>query len=127
MRTILAAAALSLSLAVDAQAQAILSAVSLFAGPTQFRAVCYFYNSGATSLTLASPQITSPGGTPQALVANECGATLPAGRSCGIAANVANNVAYNCRVAVSPGKGAARGVFEMRTSGGTSLTNVELH
>ena len=126
MRTILTAITLSLVIAGSAQAQAILSAGSLFAGSTQFRAVCYFYNSGTSNLTLTSPQITNSAGGAQTLVVNECGATLLAGASCGIAANVANTLPYNCRVTVSPGKGAARGVFEMRNSSGTSLTNVEL-
>jgi hypothetical protein len=126
IRTILTATALTLTLSAGAQAQQILSAGSLFAGSTQFRAVCYFYNSGTSNLTLVAPQITNSAGTALSLVVNECGATLLSGRTCGIAANVANNLPYNCNVAVSPGKGPARGVFEMRNSGGTSLTNVEL-
>jgi hypothetical protein len=48
----------------------------------------------------------------------------PAGKDGG--EDVANSQAYNCRVGVSPGKGTARGVFEMRNGAGTSLTNVEL-
>ncbi len=126
MRTILTATAMMLALGSSAHAQQILSAGSLFAGSAQFRAVCYFFNSGTTNLGLTGPRITTPGGTPLALVVNECGATLPAGRSCGIAANVANNQACNCKVGVSPGKGTARGVFEMRNASGTSLTNIEL-
>ncbi|MGD9508366.1 MAG: hypothetical protein AB7I59_15340 [Geminicoccaceae bacterium] len=126
MRKLIAAAVLTLVGASGAQAQAILSAGALYGGGTQFRAVCYFYNSGGTTLQLSGAQIATPSGSGLALVANECGATLGPGRSCGIAANVANNLAYNCRVTVSPGKGNARGVFEMRNSSGTPLINVEL-
>jgi hypothetical protein len=124
--TILATTALTVASAAGAQAQQVMAAGALYGGVQQSRAVCYFYNSGTTNLGLAGAQISTPGGSALALAVNECGATLLAGRSCGIAANVANNQTYNCRVVLSPSKGAARGVFEMRNSSGISLTNVEL-
>lgn len=129
MRKFIAASILAISFSTGASAQQILAAGALFAGPTQFRGVCYFYNAGTTNLQLSGAQISTPGGAALALVVNECGpsgATLLPGRSCGIAATVATNSSYNCRVVVSPGKGTARGVFEMRNSAQTSLTNVEL-
>ncbi len=129
MRKFIAASILAISFSTGASAQQILAAGALFAGPTQFRGVCYFYNAGTTNLQLSGAQISTPGGAALALVVNECGpsgSTMLPGRSCGIAAAVATNSAYNCRVVVSPGKGTARGVFEMRNSAQTSLTNVEL-
>jgi hypothetical protein len=129
MREIIAASLLTVSISSGAGAQQILAAGALFAGPTQFRGVCYFYNAGSTNLQLSGAQISTPGGSPLVLAVNECGpsgSTLLPGRSCGIAANVLSNQSYNCKVVVSPGKGMARGVFEMRNSSQVSLTNVEL-
>jgi hypothetical protein len=124
--SILATTALSVTFAAGAQAQQILSAGALFGGLTQSRAVCYVYNSGNSHLTLTGFRITTPDGIALFPARNECGATLPPGRSCGIAADVGNITSYNCRVVVSPSKESARGVFEMRNSRGTSLINVEL-
>ena len=129
MRKFIAASILTVVASTEAGAQQILAGGALFAGPTQFRAVCYFYNAGNTNLQLSGAQISAPAGGVLTLAVNECGpagSTLLPGRSCGIAANVANNSAYNCKVVVSPGKGTARGVFEMRTSAQVSLTNIEL-
>ena len=128
--SILAMTAVSVTFAAGAQAQEILSGGALFGGVNQSRAVCYVYNSGDSNLELTGFQITAPDGIAVSPFRNECGpdgATLPAGRPCGIAANVGNITSYNCRVVVSPDKVSTRGVFEMRNSrNGASLTNVEL-
>ena len=76
MRTILGATALTFTLATGAQAQEILSAGALFAGPTQFRAVCYIYSTGPGNLALGAVRITDNAGTSLPLVVNECGVTL---------------------------------------------------
>ena len=99
---------------------------SLFAGPTQFRAVCYFFNASAANVDLLQPQISAPDGTALRLVTNECPARLQSRRSCGIAANVKSNLAYNCRVDVSPLRTRLRGVFEMRDRSGKTLASVEM-
>jgi len=121
---ILATTVLTVASATGAQAE-LLAAGALFGGASQRLAVCYVYNSGSSNLGLTGFRITTPDGVPLSLARNECGATLLPGRSCGVAANVGNITSYNCRVDVSS-KASARGVFEMRTSTGASLTNVEL-
>ena len=125
MRRFAAAAALGLALCTGANAQGIYGG-SLFAGPAQFRAVCYFYNAGTQTLELIGPQISAPGGAALPLVVNECDAQLPPNRSCGIAANVRNTLAYNCGTFVAPANLGLRGVFEMRDRSGTSLARVNL-
>lgn len=125
MRTVLAVTALTVALTASAQAEEF-AAGSLFAGPNQFRAVCYFFNASAFTTGLSRPQISAPDGTTLRLVVNECSAQLPSGRSCGIAANVSSNLAYNCRVDVSPLRTRLRGVFELRDRSGKTLASVEM-
>ena len=120
-----AAATLGLLISTVAQAQGIYGG-SLYAGPAQFRAVCYFYNAGTETVELRGPAITAPGGAKLALVVNECGAQLLPNRSCGIAANVRNTLAYNCGTFVAPANLGLRGVFEMRDRAGTSLARITL-
>jgi hypothetical protein len=120
-----AAAVMGLVVCTGAEAQGIYGG-SLYAGPAQFRAVCYFYNAGAQTVELRSPAITAPGGAKLALVVNECGAQLLPNRSCGIAAKVRNTVAYNCGTYVAPATLDLRGVFEMRDRDGTSLARITL-
>src|SRR5918997_6777396 len=127
MRPFLAAAAVVLATGSTVHAQQVLSAGGIFGGPAQVRAVCYFHNSGTATLGLSGLQITNQNGTVLPLVVNECGAgSLPPGRTCGIAANVPNNAVHNCRALVSPGKGNARGILEVRDSTQRTLVNVEL-
>ena len=127
MRPFLAAAAVVLATGSTVHAQQVLSAGGIFGGPAQVRAVCYFHNSGTATLGLSGLQITNQAGTALPLAVNECGAgTLLPGRTCGIAANVPNNLVHNCRALVSPGKGSARGILEVRDSAQRTLANVEL-
>jgi hypothetical protein len=127
MRSILTAAVVVLATGPTVHAQQVLSAGGIFGGPAQVRAVCYFHNSGATTLGLSGLQITNQLGAALPLAVNECGAgTLLPGRTCGIAANVPNNAVHNCRALVSPGKGNARGILEVRDSGQRTLANIEL-
>ena len=125
MRAVLVAAALGTALGTSAMAEEF-GAGSLFAGPSQYRAVCYFFNQSVASVSLSRPQISAPDGTVLRLVVNECPAQLPAGRSCGIAANVGTNLAYNCRVDASPVRTRLRGVFELRDRSGKTLASVEM-
>ena len=125
MRAVLAVATLTAALTTSAQAEEF-GAGSLFAGPNQFRAVCYFFNQSAASVTLSQPQISSPDGTALRLVVNECPAQLTAGRSCGIAANISTNLPYNCRVDALPVRTRLRGVFELRDRLGKTLASVEM-
>jgi ABC-type uncharacterized transport system permease subunit len=127
MRSFLTAAVVALATGSTAHAQQVLSAGGIFGGPAQVRAVCYFHNSGTTTLGLSGLQITNQLGVALPLAVNECGTgTLLPGRTCGIAANVPNNAVHNCRALVSPRKTDARGILEARDSGQRVLTNVEL-
>lgn len=112
--------------ATAAHAQQILSAGTIYGGPDQAVAVCYFYNSGGSSLGLSGTQLADQNGTPSTLTVNQCGATLPAGQACGIAANIANNTVYSCKTTVSPNKTNARGILEVRDISQKTLQNIEL-
>lgn len=126
MKSGLILTAMSLVLATTAQAQQILSAGTIYGGPAQARVVCYFYNSGTSAVSLAGTRITDHLGNVQVLAINQCGANLPAGQSCGIAANAAGNTPYACRTVVSPNKTNTRGILEVRNSSQVTLQNVEL-
>jgi hypothetical protein len=126
MRSVLVAAVAVVGFAGAAQSQQILAAGGLYGGPSQVRAVCYFYNSGSSSIALAGTNIIDANGTPQPLAVDQCGVAIAAGRTCGIAANATNNQPYSCRTFVSPGKGPLRGVLEMRDSQQQPLASVEL-
>jgi hypothetical protein len=125
MRTVFAVMALTSALGMNAKAEEF-GAGSLFAGPNQFWAVCYFFNQSVATVGLSDPQISSPAGTPLRLVVNECPTVLPAGRSCGIAANVSTNLPYNCRVDASSVRSRLRGVFELLDRSGKTLASVEM-
>jgi len=96
-------------------------------GFAQRTAVCYFFNAGTTSVTLANPRILNLNGSAVSLTVNECGSgTLGVFKSCGVAATVSNSTIYSCKVTVTPSKQNVRGILEMRTSGQLTLQNVEL-
>lgn len=127
MRTLVTAAIVVLATGATVNAQQILSAGGLYGGPAQTRVVCYFHNAGSTTLTLSGLRLSNQAGAILPFVVNECGAgTLLPGRTCGIAADVPNNTVQNCRALVSPGKGNARGILEVRDSSQRPLQNVEL-
>jgi hypothetical protein len=126
MRSGLFALPVIFAMGTTAHAQQILSAGSIYGGLDQAVAVCYFYNSGDSSLSLSGTQLADQNGTPLTLTVNQCGATLPAGGACGIAANIANNTVYSCKTTVSPTKENARGILEVRDSSQETLQNIEL-
>lgn len=126
MRSTLAATVFLLGCAGAAQAQQILAAGGLYGGPSQVRAVCYFFNGGSSPLDLAGSHILDQNGQPQPLVVEQCGASLGPGGTCGIAAEATNNQPYACRTFVSPSKDQLRGVLELRDSEQRPLANVEL-
>jgi hypothetical protein len=129
MRTILLGIALMLGYTSGADAAEILSGGAIFAGPTQKVAVCYFYNSGNSSVTLKNFAITDPGGVSVPFTVNECGpspATLAPRKSCGIARNVDAALPYVCKVVVAPEKTNVRGVLELRDQNQVVLQNIEL-
>ena len=120
------AVAALLSMGTNAHAQQILAAGSIYGGPAQVRAVCYFYNAGTAPVTLSSPLITDQTGTVVPLVVNQCGASLAAGTACGIAGDIANNAVYSCRTVVTPDATNVRGILEVRDSNQIPLLNIQL-
>lgn len=127
MRSGLVAVAVMLAMGATANAADILSAGTIYGGPAQAVAVCYFYNSGTTPLGLSGTQLSDQFGNISTLTVNQCGsATLLPGRACGIAANIANNSVYSCKTVVSPNKTDARGILEVRDSSQRTLQNIQL-
>jgi hypothetical protein len=132
MRSALLLATAIMGMGSAAHAQQILAAGSIFGGPAQVRAVCYFYNAGLAAVTLTDSEISDENGTVLPLAVDQCHATgaagtaLGAGKACGIAADIANNSPYNCQVSVSPNKTNVRGILEVRDSNQVPLKNVEL-
>jgi hypothetical protein len=120
-----AAIASILCTGVTGHADEILAAGSIYGGPKQVRAVCYVYNAGDAAFALSVPEIRDQNGQFVTLEIEQCGLTLGAGRSCGVAANIANNSAYSCRVIVKP-PATARGILEVRDVNQNVLQNIEL-
>jgi hypothetical protein len=120
------AVAAFLAMGTNAHAQQLLAAGSLYGGPAQVRAVCYFYNAGTLPVSLLTPQITDQNGTFVPLVINQCGASLAAGTVCGIAGNIANNSTYSCSTYVAPDATTVRGILEVRDSNQNPLLNIQL-
>jgi hypothetical protein len=112
-----------------AHAIEVLSSGPLYAGTSQYIAVCYIFNGGSENLTIGGLTLASVSGTAAQLTTNECGptpATLAPNHSCGIAARVSNSIPYTCRFGLAPNKASARGVMEMRNISGITLRNAEL-
>lgn len=91
----------------------------VFGGPAQKRAVCYFSNLSNETIKLKGYKITDPNGTALTLAVDECsnifGGLLNGGWTCGIAADVSNNLPYNCLSKISvANKPNVRGTFELR-------------
>lgn len=126
MRSGIIALAALLGTAAAAQAADTLAAGTIYGGPTQATAVCYFYNAGNTTLSLVGPHMADANGSVLTLAVNQCGATLLPGRACGIAADIAGNQIYSCETVVSPSKANARGILEVRDSKQVTLQNIEL-
>ena len=112
-----------------ANAEDILAGGGLVGSSTQSRADCVFYNAGGASVTLRGFEITDPTGTAQTFIINQCGtspATLKSHQTCGISAAAKGNIAYACRVRVSPNKTDVRGVLDLKDGNLNVLSNVEL-
>ena len=103
----------------------ILAAGAAYGGPAQTQAVCYLYNAGPGVVSVTSNLIVREPNTALALTVDNCGA-LAAGSSCGIAANIVNNMAHSCRMLVSPSGADVRGSFELRSAAGAVLNSVEM-
>jgi hypothetical protein len=104
----------------------VLAAGSAYGGPSQTQAVCYIYNAGTGPVSITSRNIFREPNINLALAYVGCGGVLAAGSSCGIAANVANNVAHSCRFVVSPSGADVRGTFELRDAAARVLQNSDM-
>jgi hypothetical protein len=78
---------------VTGNAGEILAAGSIYGGLTPVRAVCYVYNARDAAFTLSVPEIRDQNGQFE-----QCDLTLGAGRSCGVVANIANNLFAHSRL-----------------------------
>ena len=123
MPRVFALTMLLLGVSVAAHAD-VLATGALYGGPTQNVAVCYLFNAGTGPVTVGSNQIMREPNINLPLSFDGCG-VLAAGSSCGIAANIANNVAHSCKFVLSQSGADVRGVLEMR-SGLTVLSNADL-
>ena len=123
MPRVFALTMLLLGVSVAAHAD-VLATGALYGGPTQNTAVCYLFNAGTGPVTVVSNQIIREPNINLPLSFDGCG-VLAAGSSCGIATNIANNVAHSCKFVLSQSGADVRGVLEMR-SGLTVLSNSDL-
>ena len=129
MRTSIIAVAGLVAMVAPAEALETLAGGALFGGPSQTRAICYFYNAGNQAVTIKGMQIRDRFGTIKPLVINECGpsgSSLGKGVSCGIAANIVNNLPHSCKVRVDPSKDEVRGVLEIRDGSQNVLQSIDL-
>jgi len=115
-----------------AQAEWLASGAA-YGGPAQKRAACYFTNiSPNTSLVLQTgPTITNNNGVGQTLVIDECkdilNLVIPAEKTCGIAADIANNAVYSCQTRVADGDAInLRATLEFRDTSENVLRSIEL-
>ena len=83
---------------VTGHAGEILAAENIYGGLTPVRAVCYIYNAHDTALTLLVPEIRDQNGQFVSLEIKQCGLTFGAGRSCGVAVNIDNNLFAHSRL-----------------------------
>ena len=127
MRIMGAVAAAVMAWAGTAVAGDLLAAGGLYGGPGQVWAVCFVYNAGDTSLTLAGAKIVSESGAGAGNYPNSCNGSLAAGASCKVVGySVFDTNAYACRVTVSPSKAAARGMLQLRDNQQRVLASVAL-
>src|SRR4029450_1068394 len=90
LRQVLGATVLLLGMSVGAHA-ATLATGAVYAGVTQTSAACWIFNAGTTSITFVSAEIVRDDGGSVGLSFNDCNALLPPGRTCSMAATIANN------------------------------------
>lgn len=107
-----------------------LAAGGLFGGPSQTKAVCYFFNTHPTqAIRLNNPRIMGVNGNSLPLTVDECRnvvfLNLPAQKICGIAADVAGNNIHSCEVGVAS-KIELRGVFQLRDAAQNVLISIPL-
>lgn len=126
LRRIFATTAILLGLSAAAHADT-LSASAMYGGPTQTVAACYITNFGTGTVTIQSHRIQLYGQpmVNMPTVFDQCGATLAANSSCGIAGAIAAGPPYSCTFVLSPSAADVRGVFQLR-AGNSVLQSMEL-
>jgi hypothetical protein len=116
----------AMTFAGAANASALLAAGSLFGGASQTTAVCYIFNAGPNVVALTAINMLNAEGSPLTLTVHGCGASLPAGQSCGIAASIAGNQTYSCVASFPKNPLNMRGIMEVRDSSQSTLANTPL-
>ena len=128
MRRVLAITTMLLGLSTAVYAD-ILAAGAIYGGPTQAIAACYIFNAGTGTVRVVTNQILREVQNQPAanvlLASDQCGPTLAPDSICVIAANILN-APHACKFTLFPSGADVRGSFEVRTSGGVVLKNVDL-
>jgi hypothetical protein len=113
------------SMAASAYAHT-LAGGAIYGGGTQVAGVCYLHNAGGSTVSVTTNLIFRQGSTvPLANTFDDC-SSLPPGGTCGISANIVNNLPHSCKMVVSPSGADVRGSFEVRDGQGNVLNNIEL-
>jgi hypothetical protein len=121
---------LSVALTLAAMAAAAyadtLAGGAIYGGSTQLQGVCYLYNAGGATVGVTTNSIVRQGSAvPLVNASDDCGNLAP-GATCGISANLVNNLAHSCRMVVTPSGANVRGNFEVRDAEGRVLNDIEL-
>jgi hypothetical protein len=100
----------------------------LYGGNNRTEAACYLYNSSSSAVTILSKQLISQAGDSIVLDAtSNCGATIAAGHTCVISANIAGiSGATICKFVISQAAASVRGGFDIRDSFQNVLNSTNL-
>ena len=126
MRLGIFSAAIVLGCVTAAQSADLLASGPLFGSADQTTAVCYFYNTGDTTLQFTNKRILEPNSFVVPLTGNTCPSTGLIGRHvCSITATN-HGLPISCKATVSPSKADARGILEVLDGMGTVLQTTGL-
>lgn len=117
------------------RADVVLATGGVYGGPTQHKAYCYVFNAQPIrSVNIAAAEIIDQNGSslPIPQEGNTCTnwrtpvKALPAGQTCVLGAEIANNSTHACRVVVKGKKLKLRGTMDIRDVNDIVLTSSEL-
>ncbi len=108
-------------------AHAVTVANILYGGNNRESAACYLYNSSLSTVNVISKELISQAGVSIALDPSNCGATIAAGQTCAISANIADiSGATICKFVISQSAATVRGGFDIRDSFLNVLSSTDL-
>lgn len=116
-------------------ADVALATGGVYGGPTQHKAYCYVFNSQPIrSVNIAAAEIIDQNGSSLPILqeGNTCTnwrtpfKALPAGQTCVLGVEIANNSTHACRVVVKGKKLKLRGTMDIRDVNDIVLTSSEL-